>query len=145
MRQIRHRGWALLALALSLAALPIRPACVRGDDPAPGPRSAGEVPKDTVILELEVPAGAEVRIDGKETGMRRRFEYRPLLPGEMAAHEVEATFQGGEKAKRTVLLRGGWQVRLPLMPQVSRPELVLQTGHASIGYSVAFSPDGKQV
>jgi hypothetical protein len=68
-----------------------------------------------------------------------------LKPGQWVAREVEGVFPSGERVRRGVLLRAGWHVRLPLTPQVIRPELVLQTGHTRDVKSVAFSPDGKQV
>jgi WD40 repeat protein len=100
---------------------------------------------DRAALEVEVPPGAKVSVDGQDAGGRRRFEYRGLEAGRRYRHKVEVRFAGGATAARDVWLQGSWHVGLPLVaPAEARPELLLQTGHSSEIGSVAFSPDGKR-
>ncbi|HTU21745.1 MAG TPA: caspase family protein [Gemmataceae bacterium] len=113
------------------------------------PADAGQertVPPQEAVLELLVPAGTKVSIDGEDQGTRRSFRYEGFERGQLYPYEVAVQFPNGGKARRTVLLRGGWDVRLPLTETgASKFGLVVQTGHTSVVASVAFSPDGKYV
>jgi hypothetical protein len=104
------------------------------------------VPEDQAVLEVQLPPGAKLEISGKDMGSQRRFTFRPLTPGRLYPYQISARFRQSGAAERTILVKGGWRVQLPLLaPQGVRPELVLQTGHTSAVSSVAFSPDGRQV
>jgi hypothetical protein len=116
-----------------------------------GPPLAGAddsaVASDRALLEVEAPAGAEVTIDGEHKGQRRHFPFQPFRPGQQVSHDVRVKFRDGSVTERTVLLRGGWRVRLPVGEPGAgaRPELVPQTGHTGRINAVAFSPDGRYV
>lgn len=111
------------------------------------PRPADEtVPENAAVLELLVPDTAEVFINGGEYGKRRIFTFPGMEPGQIYRYECEVAFVDGSRRKRSVLLQGGWHVRLSLAASApTRPELVPQTGHALSVWSVAFSPDGRYV
>jgi WD40 repeat protein len=98
---------------------------------------------DTAVLELDVPAGAEVSINGVPQGDRRRVEFRSFPPRVSGRYEVIAQLRGGSQLKRTVVLKGGWRVNLRLQEQAERPELVVQKGHSSFMLCARFSPNGK--
>jgi WD40 repeat protein len=101
---------------------------------------------DRAVLELELPAGIAVSLDGTPVGDRRRFEFAGLTNGWGETHEVRATFSGGGQRTWTVYVRGGWHVRLPIpAPDHVRPELALQTGHGAIIEAAALSTDGKRL
>ncbi len=102
------------------------------------------IPADAAVLELDLPPGAEVSIDGVPQGDRRRIEFRPFPPGVTGRYKVKATLPGGHDLARTALLERGWRVRLPLRDIGERPELVVQTGHSTCIQSVAFSRDGRR-
>ena len=107
-------------------------------------RGVRVVTEDTAILDLDLPDGAEVSISGQQYGQRRRFEFRPLTEGQIYEQTISVRFASGAQLQRKVLLRGGWDIRLPLSesPPV-RPELVLQTGHAGPAWAAEFTSDGK--
>jgi WD40 repeat protein len=104
------------------------------------------VATDVAVLELDLPSGAKVVLNGKDYGTRRHFRYPGWKPGERYFFDLRVQFPDGKEEKRTMILQGGWLVRLPLLaPESSGPELFLQTGHTSSVYAVAFSPDGEHV
>src|SRR5262245_29464965 len=117
MRRIQQSGvMALPGLVLLLAAL-----TARADT---DPQTGKLVPEDTAILELLVPAGTKVPLDGTARGTERRFPIQPLKPGKQASHDVTVRFSSGEEQQRKVDLQGGWYVRLLLQPaNTQRPEL----------------------
>jgi len=97
------------------------------------------------VIDIAAPAGTRILIDGKDEKTREvRFER--LKEGQLAQHELTARFPSGRTVSKTLLLRGGWRYRIPLRdPQAAEPEIIVQTGHFGSIWSVAFSPDGKQV
>src|SRR5205823_4661453 len=110
------------------------------------PEERARIQEDAAVLELDVPPDATVRIDGTDQGKRRRFEMGPFQPGRTHGYEVAVTLKDGEQVRRTVYLRGGWHVRLPVAPSASaRPELVVQAGHAGKVRAAAFRPESEQV
>ena len=101
-------------------------------------------PQDTCFLDLLLPRGATVEINGRDYGQKRQLVFRSLNPGQRYVSKLRVHFPGGAEAKRTVFIEGGRRVRLALLgPDAGRPELVLQTGHAQAVADVAFSPDGR--
>jgi len=102
------------------------------------------VPGDTCILELTLPEGATVKVDGRDYGTKRRLVYGKLQPGKTYVAKVHMTFPGGQHEDHKVLVEGGRLVRLASLGRSAiRPELVLQTGHTGLVKSVAFSPTGQ--
>ncbi len=99
---------------------------------------------DAALLEvIGLPPEAKIALDGKEQGTRRRFDFSGLKPTEYAAHKVEVELPEGS-VTHTVVLRGGWHVRLPVeLPSSRRVRPVLQVGHTQEITASAFSPDGK--
>lgn len=100
------------------------------------------------VLELDGPAPAEVRIDGRPYGARTHFEFGPFDPAAIGRYEVAVRLADGrERPSQAVLLRRGWRVRwtMPAADAGGRPELVVQSGHTSMVAGVAFSPDGRWV
>ncbi len=99
---------------------------------------------DAGVIDVTLPAGATIAINGTDYGDERHFEMKPLDPKWLFPYEVVARFRGGETVERKVLLKGGWNVRLSLAPpDSSKPELVLQTTRPA--GPLAFSPDGRYV
>ena len=104
------------------------------------------IPEDTCIVELTLPEGATVTVDGKECGTRRRFVYESLIPRTTYKYEFVIHYPSGETTEHTLLLEGGRRVRLAKRdPKARAAELVPQYGHKSVVDSVAFSPDGRTV
>ena len=104
------------------------------------------VPEDTCVVELQLPAGAAVAVDGKDYGHPPQLTFDHLDSRQTYPSRFTVRFKDGGEDERTVLVHGGWRERLALAsPGEGRPELVLQTGHTSYIHSVAFSPDGRQV
>src|SRR5205823_1822576 len=101
---------------------------------------------DTAVLDLELPPGARAALDGKDLGAQRRFVFANLGTKDLASHGLVVRHREGQEERRTLLVKGGWHVRLPLpAADLLRPELVLQTGHSDTVSAVAFSPDGRRV
>ena len=102
---ISGRG-GLLALLLNAAIV----CAVRGADDAAKPLV---VAADTAIVDVQLPPGAKVIVDGAES-TQTRLTYRPLAPGQTRREEVRVRFRDGKEITRSLLLRGGWHVRLPV-------------------------------
>ena len=68
-----------------------------------------------------------------------------MPPGVSGTYDVRVRLRSGAEARRTVLLQGGWRVRLLVADEGrSRPSPVFQNGHNGKVFSVAFSPDGRR-
>jgi WD40 repeat protein len=104
----------------------------------------GQGAGDGAVLDLDVPEGTRIVLDGKDYGVRKRLNWGTLPAGKVFASEVKALFKGGSQASETILIQRGAQLRLPLRdPGVVRPQLLLQTGHAKNIIVTQFSPDGR--
>ena len=127
-----------LFLGLSLLLLPQ----VLADD-----RAAEMVPEDTCILELTLPAGATVSIDGQAYGTKRRLTFDSLTPHEIYPKQLAIRYPSGKTSEHTILLEGGRRVRLArLDPKVQLPEFVTQRATAACGLPLCqFSPDEKRL
>ena len=112
---------------------------------APPAGSEQPIPKTRAVLELAVPAGTTISVNGQSFGAQRRFEFQPLTPRKHYTYNVEVQGPGVPRTARRILLEGGWQVRwTPQVPDESRPELVVQAGHTDGIRYVVLSPDGER-
>jgi WD40 repeat protein len=112
----------------------------RGDPAEPGPARAAEA-----VIDLQLPAGARVRLNGEDRGRQRRLAVRGLAPGRWNRQELTITYAAGISEKHTLLLRPGRRVALARpRPAKDRPELVLQTGHTEGLVRCAWSPTGSR-
>ena len=103
-------------------------------------------PKDTCILELNLPAGATVTVDGRDYGTKRKLTFRGLKPKARYLSKVTVRFKGGGEKNCKIAVEGGQHICLALpSPASTRPELVLQAGHTEEIKLVDFSPDGRYV
>jgi WD40 repeat protein len=115
-------------LAMGIAVLPALACCVIPSALAQ-PLDGTDVPRDTCILELELPAGARVTIDGRDYGEKRTLTYRSLRAGRRYTSNLHVRFADGAEEKRKLFIEGGRRVRLALAsPRAGRPELVTQIG-----------------
>ena len=106
--------------------------------------SSVSAPDDGAVIELEAPAGATVSIDGADLGTQRRFEFRPLPPGQLFPYRVQVRSEGGQAVERTFLVRAGWLIRwAPPIANDGRAKPVLQIGHAGSAQHATFSPNGR--
>ena len=100
------------------------------------------VPEDECVLELDLPPGTEVELDGQSYGNRQHFLWRDLAADEFREVRLTLTFNDGETFHQRLLLLGGNRVRLPMRSSRSRsPELVIQSGHASAVTAAVFSDE----
>jgi len=136
-----YRRDALVGLALCLVSVGlVRPSASAADE------NGVEVAPDTCILELRLPKGATVTVDGRDYGAKHRLAFRGLRLEQVYAAKVVARFRDGGGAERKVLIQGGRRIVLPLLrADASRPELVLQAGHSGTPGEVDMSPDGRYV
>jgi WD40 repeat protein len=104
------------------------------------------VPHDTCILDVSLPAGSTVTLDGESYLDKREFTWSDLARGTIFVSKLDLRFAGGAQDSRTILVEGGRRIRLAMQnPNTTRPELVLQTGHSEGIRDAAFSPDGKWI
>jgi WD40 repeat protein len=97
------------------------------------------------LLEIEAPPASKVRIDGVDQGTRRQVRIGPFRDDALYSYQVRLELKDGKTIDRTVLLRSGWHVRLPVQVRDSSlPALALQTGHAQSLWSVGLSADGRR-
>ena len=102
------------------------------------------LPDNRAELQLSLPPGATIQVDGVDYGEKRLLTFEPLVPGKTFQYALTVRFRNGGAARRTLLMRGSRRVSLTLLePDSSRPELVLQSGHYV--RSIAFSPDGGRI
>jgi WD40 repeat protein len=129
---------AVTALILSL------PGVSRAADPPPS--GSAPIAADTALIEIVAPVGTKISIDGQNNESSRELTIRSLDSWQLSQHELTARCPSGGVVSKTLLLRGGMRYRIPIRdPQAAEPEPVIQTGHIGEIWSVAFSPDGKQV
>ncbi|MEQ8791511.1 MAG: caspase family protein [Pirellulaceae bacterium] len=109
-------------------------------------QAAEDVAADTCILELSLPEGATVSVNGRDYGGKREFTWRNLGRGKIFAGKVDVRYADGTVEERTVLIEGGRKLRLAAQhPSTPRPQLVLRTGHSQRVSCAAFSPNGEWI
>ncbi|MEQ8791510.1 MAG: caspase family protein [Pirellulaceae bacterium] len=109
---------AALALLLGLAFA----ACAWSQESNSEPLAA-----DHCVLQLNLPPGATVTIDGREYGDRRELHFRKLTPGQKYNSTLVVKFASGHREERKVGIEGGRIVRVALRdPTAKLPEVVLQ-------------------
>src|SRR5690349_5490900 len=64
-----------------LATLLLATADVARAQTASGRETEAKVPSDTAVLDLDLPPGAQVSINGASHGARRQFRFQPFGPG----------------------------------------------------------------
>lgn len=131
-------GWSYLAsrAALGLLLVGLLACDASGEDVS--------VPAGTCLVEMELPAGATVAVDGRDYGAHRRLTFDNLDPARMYSARLKITFRDGTQDERMLLIRGGQRVRVAAsFPDSTRPELLLQTGHTGNVHSLAISRDGR--
>lgn len=132
-----QRRLVLAAVGHVLAALVLH---VQADD------AEEVVPEDTCIVEMSLPDGATVSVDGRDYGTNRTLTFRSLEPGKVYRSKLVVTFPGESEEDYVLLIRGGLRVPFAVYgPDKGRPELALQMGHNRAVRCVAFSPDGGRV
>ena len=83
---------------------------------------------DTCVLEMNLPDGASVTIDGRDYGAKRKLTFGSLRSGQQYTSTVRVRFPDGGTEERKVFVQGGRLVHLALnSPNAARPELVVQT------------------
>ena len=96
---------------------------------APARAADDIVPEDSCVLELDLPAGATVTIDGRDYGTKRKMTFGSLARGRLYPSKLRIAFPGGTTDERELLIHGGWRIPLRIAPRdPSAPELVPQTG-----------------
>ena len=101
------------------------------------------VPEDTCIVELRLPAGATVTLDGKDYGTRRSIEYDAPEAGKIYKAQLTIRYPSGRTSEQVLLLQGGRRVELAkLDPAIKRPEVVEMAGLPDIS-NYCISPDMK--
>ena len=68
---------------------------------------------DTCVLDLKLPAGATVKIDGRDYGAKRTLTYSRLKPGQIYPANVDIRFGDGQQLQRRVWIQGGRRIVLP--------------------------------
>ena len=114
---------------------------------ASSPETAEQaIPQDTGVVELELPAEAEVTVQGQDYGTMRKFTFRRLAPGGLQAISVKIHFADGKEEERTVDVEGGRMVRLVIAgPRRNQPEMIIPVADVGGCSSVAYSRDGRYV
>lgn len=105
-----------------------------------------EVPEGTCILELNLPDGATVNVDGRDYGTKRRITYTSLESGKTLGSKVNITFSGGQREDRKVLVEGGQRIRFASAgPPGSRPQLIVPTGSFGGIRAMSLTEDGRHL
>ncbi len=114
------------------------------------PRSTGTAPapatgpdKDSCVMQLKVPAGSTVVIDGRDYGNRRDFTFAYLSPDTSAQVHLEVRFPGGGRREQEIRLTPGRVLRLTFAEPSAGPDYVLPVGHQTWATAHAYSPNGR--
>ena len=60
---------------------------------------------DDAVVELELPAGASVHLNGADLRQERRATFRGLTPARLKRQTLDIEFAPGEREEHTLLLR----------------------------------------
>jgi len=113
-------------------------------DLAPAGEQPTTQPPDTCVLQVHLPPGAELEVDGQPYGDRRRLTWDGLEPGRLYACRLKAKLPDGTSLERQLAYRGGWHIDLSLLPpDLAAVSMELQFGTPSS--NVSLSPDGRQL
>lgn len=103
-------------------------------------------PTEEAIVDLQLPTGAQVRLNGEKSEEQHRLVVRSLADGQWSRHQLAIDFPTGASEQHTLLMRPGQHLRLArTLPARNRPDLMLQTGHNSAVIRSAFNPSGTRV
>ena len=106
-------------------------------------QDAANPPSDTCILEMNLPDGAAVTVDGRDYGTKRTLTYQSLSADKVYQSKMRIQFPSGQVDERVVLIEGGRNLKLALTdPSTVRPTLVPQT-KPFWASDLAVSPDGR--
>jgi WD40 repeat protein len=105
------------------------------------------IPPDAASLDLDLPQGARVEINGQNFGEHRSITFRPLQPDRLYPYQLTTHLPSGGKDARTILVERGRPMHLAIADdRQQRPELVLQKDSLfTLGRLATFSPDGRLV
>ncbi|MEO7798669.1 MAG: hypothetical protein ABIY47_13185 [Opitutaceae bacterium] len=112
----------------------------------PAPIVMVAMPQSPATMELLLPAGAKATVDGKDAGDRRSFEFVEFdLSTQVRRVEVKVSYADATEAQRSIELRAGSQVKVPLsMVPVDTPTTVLTDSPDPVLWA-EFSPNGRQL
>jgi len=105
-----------------------------------------DIAEDTCVLEMNLPARANISIDGRDYGTKRELTFRGLQPEKTYHSTVHIRFADGGQEERRVFIEGGRRIQLAVAdPTTDQPRLALQTGHSEAVKCVAISPNGRYI
>jgi len=83
---------------------------------------------DSCRVELYLPEGTTLAVDGRDCGQLRELDFSGLSPGQYYVSQLQVRFPGGDVQQRTLMIEGGRRLRLAASePRANRPELLVQT------------------
>ncbi len=129
----RQLAWTLIGIA----ALTVAPASAQD--------SVELVPEDTCIIELTLPEGSTVKLNGQDQKTARQFTYNALTANKLHSIPLEILYPSSKVSKHLLLLKAGHRIRLAAVdPEAEVPELVLQ---ATLSHTPGgdISPDGTMI
>jgi WD40 repeat protein len=109
--------------------------------------AAESVAPDASVLELKLPKGTTITVDGREYATSRVLTYRPLKAGLVTPTKIAIKLPDGTIDKREIWLEPGKRFTLTMAElDANRPKLALQAGHPNDSVTcAAFSSDGKHL
>jgi WD40 repeat protein/uncharacterized caspase-like protein len=147
------------AATLVLASLTDNPRLPRGEKYEPEDNVVVELPPpvpvaqerakmqkpdpEDAVLDLQLPAGSSVTINGMERGSNTHFVFGPLRRGSLQQVELRIRAVGDKEHLHRILMCAGWKVHLTAATGADRPEMVVQTGHTQEIRAAAISGNGK--
>lgn len=105
-------------------------------------------PPSTCTVELDLPEGTRVLVDGRDYGMKRTLSYDKLPAGKEFASTIELRLDRGAVAERRIKVRAGANLALTLADFVSAADGTATWRNplaATRAATAAVSPDGKLV
>lgn len=108
---------------------------------------AEEVLDKPALLDVQVPAEAELEVDGhptQSTGVERQFESPPLPSGRTFVYTLKATWRG-RTVNRTVRLHAGGVVRIDLREQLQAPPVQAGSFRLLVPEAMVLTPGEKTI